>query len=189
MNGVVTVSVNDAKSHEGRIGLQFNEGPIKGHKFEIFSSLTNIGRGAHNDVVINDESLSGSHAKIMKRDGAWWVVDQNSTNGTYVGGRRVAGEQQLVDASDLRFGGIKVTFRPMADSLEDAGKGTRAIAAVNVDAARKAAPPRPSSAAAKPEAAAVPAEKKKGCAAMIAFIAALAAAGATMMVFLLSTRG
>ena len=166
-----------------------NEGPIKGHKFEIFSSLTNIGRGAHNDVVINDESLSGSHAKIMKRDGAWWVVDQNSTNGTYVGGRRVAGEQQLVDASDLRFGGIKVTFRPMADSLEDAGKGTRAIAAVNVDAARKAAPPRPSSAAAKPEAAAVPAEKKKGCAAMIAFIAALAAAGATMMVFLLSTRG
>jgi len=35
----------------------------------------------------------------------------------------------------------------------------------------------------------VPAEKKKGCAAMIAFVAALAAAGATMMVFLLSTRG
>jgi pSer/pThr/pTyr-binding forkhead associated (FHA) protein len=166
-----------------------NEGPIKGHKFEIFSSLTNIGRGAHNDVVINDESLSGSHSKIMKRDGAWWVVDQNSTNGTYVGGRRVAGEQQLVGAPDLRFGGIKVTFRPMADSLGDAGKGTRAIAAVNVDAARKAAAPRPSSAATKPEAAVVPAEKKKGCAAMIAFIAALAAAGATMMVFLLSTRG
>jgi pSer/pThr/pTyr-binding forkhead associated (FHA) protein len=166
-----------------------NEGPIKGHKFEIFSALTNVGRGAHNDVVINDESLSGSHAKILKRDGAWWVVDQNSTNGTYVGGRRVAGEQQLVGAPDVRFGGIKVTFRPMADSLEDAGKGTRAIAAVNVDAARKAAAPRPSSAAAKPEAAAVPAEKKKGCAAMIAFVVALAAAGATMMVFLLSTRG
>lgn len=166
-----------------------NEGPIKGHKFEIFSALTNIGRGAHNDVVINDESLSGSHAKILKRDGAWWVVDQNSTNGTYVGGRRVAGEQQLVGAPDVRFGGIKVTFRPTADSLEDAGKGTRAIAAVNVDAVRKAAAPRPTAAAAKQEAGAVPAEKKKGCAAMIAFVAALAAAGATMMVFLLSTRG
>lgn len=166
-----------------------NEGPIKGHKFEIFSSLTNVGRGAHNDIVINDESLSGSHAKILKRDGAWWVVDQNSTNGTYVGGRRVAGEQQLVGAPDVRFGGIKATFRPLADSLEDAGKGTRAIAAVHVDAARKAATSRPSSAAVKREAAAVPAEKKKGCAAMIAFVATLAAAGATMMVFLLSTRG
>jgi pSer/pThr/pTyr-binding forkhead associated (FHA) protein len=166
-----------------------NEGPLKGHKFEIFSALTNIGRGAHNDVVINDESLSGSHAKILKRDGAWWVVDQNSTNGTYVGGKRISGEQQLTGAPDLRFGGIKVTFRPMADSLEDAGKGTRAIAAVNVDAARKAAAPRPSATAAKPEPAAVPAEKKKGCAAMIAFVLALGAAGATMMVFLLSTRG
>ena len=166
-----------------------NEGPIKGHKFELFSALTNIGRGAHNDVVINDESLSGSHAKLLKRDGAWWVVDQHSTNGTYVGGKRVSGEQQLVGAPDVRFGGIKVTFRPTADSLEDAGKGTRAIAAVHVDAARQLATSRPLAAAAKPESAAVPAENKKGCAAMIAFIAAFAAAGATMMVFLLSTRG
>jgi len=105
---------------------------MKGHKFEIFSALTNIGRGAHNDIVINDESLSGSHAKILKRDGAWWVVDQNSTNGTYVGGRRVTGEQQLVGAPDVRFGGIKVTFRPTADALSDTGKGTRAIASVHV---------------------------------------------------------
>ncbi len=168
-----------------------NEGPMKGRKFEIFSPLTNIGRGAHNDIVISDESLSGSHAKILKRDGAWWVVDQGSTNGTYVGGRRVQGEQQLTGAPDVRFGGIKLIFRPAAASLEDTGGGTRAIAAFSVDAARKAASaPRASAAASKQDLAAVPAEKKKGCAAMVAFLFALAAIGAgTIAAVIFSVRG
>jgi pSer/pThr/pTyr-binding forkhead associated (FHA) protein len=166
-----------------------NEGPMKGRKFEIFSALTNVGRGPHNDIIISDESLSGSHAKILKRDGAWWVVDQGSTNGTYVGGRRVQGEQQLTGAPDVRFGGMKLIFRPAAASLEDTGGGTRAIAAIHVDAAKKAAP-RSSAVAPKPEPAAVPAEKKKGCAAMIAFLFALAAVGAgTIALLLFSVRG
>ena len=168
-----------------------NEGPMKGRKFEIFSVLTNIGRGAHNDIVISDESLSGSHAKILKRDGAWWVVDQGSTNGTYVGGRRVQGEQQLIGAPDVRFGGIKLIFRPAAASLEDTGGGTRAIAAFSIDAARKAATaPRASTAASKQDLAAVPAEKKKGCTAMMAFLFALAAIGAgTIAVIMFFVRG
>ena len=168
-----------------------NEGPMKGKKFNIFSALTNIGRGAHNDIVISDESLSGSHAKILKRDGAWWVQDQGSTNGTYVGGRRVQGEQQLTGAPDVRFGGIKLIFRPAAASLEDTGGGTRAIAAFSIDAARKAATaPRASTAASKPDLAEVPAEKKKGCAAMIAFLFALATIGAgTIAVIMFSVRG
>ena len=168
-----------------------NEGPMKGRKFEIFSVLTNIGRGAHNDIVISDESLSGSHAKILKRDGAWWVEDQGSTNGTYVAGRRVQGEQQLTGAPDVRFGGIKLIFRPAAASLADTGGGTRAIAAFSIDAARKAATaPRASIAASQQDLAAVPAEKKKGCAAMIAFLIALAAIGAgAIAVVMFSVRG
>jgi pSer/pThr/pTyr-binding forkhead associated (FHA) protein len=166
-----------------------NEGPMKGTKFEIHSPLTNIGRGPHNDIVLAEESLSGSHAKILKRDGAWWVVDQGSTNGTYVGGRRVQGEQQLTGAPDVRFGSIKVIFRPATDGSLADGTGTRAIAAVNVETARKAAArPRPAVPAA-PEASKVPAEKKKGCATMIAFLVTLAAAGVTGIVFLLTTRG
>jgi hypothetical protein len=35
LNGVVTVSAQDSKSLEGRIGLQFNEGPIKFRKVII----------------------------------------------------------------------------------------------------------------------------------------------------------
>ena len=35
LNGVVTVSTQDAKTHEGRLGLQFNEGPIKFRKLMV----------------------------------------------------------------------------------------------------------------------------------------------------------
>lgn len=155
-----------------------NEGPQKGTKFEIHSALTNVGRGAHNDIVLNDESVSDSHAKIQKREGTWFVVDQGSTNGTYVGGRRVQGEQRVEGAPDVRFGGIKMTFRPAAVSGDPVG-GTRAIAAVNVDQARKPAAPKAESAS--------PDTKKKGCGAMIAFIMAAGIAGASLLALLLTT--
>jgi pSer/pThr/pTyr-binding forkhead associated (FHA) protein len=156
-----------------------NEGPQKGTKFEIFSALTNVGRGSHNDVVLADESVSDSHAKIQKRDIGWFVVDQESTNGTYVGGRRVQGEQRIEGAPDLRFGGIKMTFRPLV-AAGDEGGGTRAIAAVSIDQARK-------STVANPAAAAPVETKKKGCGAMIAFLMTAAAAGASLLILLLST--
>jgi hypothetical protein len=35
MNGVVTVSAQDSKSLEGRIGIQFNQGPIKVRKLLV----------------------------------------------------------------------------------------------------------------------------------------------------------
>ena len=171
---------------------------MKGKKFELYTPLTNVGRGAHNDISIADESMSDSHAKILRKDGHWYVADQGSTNGTYVGGRRVQDEQQLVGAPDVRFGNIKVTFRPTAAG-QDAGGGTKAIAAVNVEQARRMStaakspaaapvPPKPADKPIKIPEASAP-EKKKGCAAMIAFIVALGAMGAGMVAVLFTVRG
>jgi pSer/pThr/pTyr-binding forkhead associated (FHA) protein len=115
-----------------------NEGVHKGTKYEIRTPLTHVGRGAHNDVVIADESVSDSHAKIQRRETGWYVVDMGSTNGTYVGGRRIVDEKQLVGAPDIRLGGIKMIFHVAADAADDA-KGTRAIAGMR--AAPRPAPP------------------------------------------------
>lgn len=159
-----------------------NEGPLKGTKFELHSALTNIGRGAHNDIAIKDESISDSHAKVQKRPDGWYVVDQGSTNGTYVGGRRVQGEVRIEGAPDLRFGGIKMTFRPAALPASEQA-GTRAIAAVNVDALKRQQAAK--SAGAAPAAAAP--EQKKGCAAVIALVVSLVGAGAGLLSLLLLT--
>ena len=159
-----------------------NEGPLKGTKFELHSALTNIGRGEHNDIAIKDESISDSHAKVQKRPDGWYVVDQGSTNGTYVGGRRVQGEVRIEGAPDLRFGGIKMTFRPAALPASEQA-GTRAIAAVNVDALKRQQAAK--SAGAAPAAAAP--EQKKGCAAVIALVVSLVGAGAGLLSLLLLT--
>jgi pSer/pThr/pTyr-binding forkhead associated (FHA) protein len=134
-----------------------NEGPNKGKKFEIRSPLTHVGRGAHNDVAIEDDSVSDSHAKIQKKQDAWIISDVGSTNGTYVSGKRIATETALMGAPDVRFGGVKMMFKPVADAL-DAGKGTRAIAGVSVDQARRMS----AAAADNTAAAATSPEKKKG---------------------------
>lgn len=107
-----------------------SSGLLNGKKFEIRSALTHLGRGAHNDIAIADESISDSHAKLQKREAGWFIVDMDSTNGTYVGGKRIAGEQALVGAPDVRLGGVKFIFRP-ADTGDAGGAGqTKAIAAL-----------------------------------------------------------
>jgi hypothetical protein len=118
-----------------------NEGVLKGKRFEVFTALTHVGRGAHNDIIVPDDSVSDSHAKIQKRETGWFVVDMGSTNGTYVGGRRITGERQLIGSPDVRFGGIKMTFQVAADAVDDT-KSTRAIAGM------PKAQPRPPGAAA-----------------------------------------
>jgi pSer/pThr/pTyr-binding forkhead associated (FHA) protein len=95
----------------GSLGVK-SSGLLNGTTFEIRSHLTHIGRGAHNEIVLADDSVSDSHAKLQLRDDGWYVVDMGSTNGTYVGGRRILGEALLQGAPDLRVGGIKFIFRP-----------------------------------------------------------------------------
>jgi len=107
-----------------------NEGPLKGTRFSIRSPLTHIGRGAHNDVRLADDSVSETHAKLQRRDDGWYVVDMNSTNGTYVAGTRIAGERRLEGSPDVRFGGMKMRFAPADVASEGEAKGTRAIASV-----------------------------------------------------------
>lgn len=104
-------------------------GVLQGQTFEIRSALTHIGRGAHNEVVLADDSVSDSHAKLQRRDDGWYVVDVASTNGTYVGGQRILGDARLQGAPDLRVGGIKFIFRPTgADSgIESGGTSQDAL--------------------------------------------------------------
>jgi pSer/pThr/pTyr-binding forkhead associated (FHA) protein len=113
-----------------------NEGPAKGTKFSLRTALAHVGRGAHNDVRLNDESVSETHAKLQRREDGWYVVDLGSTNGTYVAGVRINGDRRLDGTPDVRFGGMKMRFGVVgAPSVVDAEakvdvKGTRAIASL-----------------------------------------------------------
>ena len=125
-----------------------SEGPVKGTRYEIRVPLAHVGRGAHNDVAIDDDSVSDTHAKLQRRDDGWYLVDLGSTNGTYAANSRVAHERRLDGSPDLRFGGVKMSFAAAEIPLT-APKGTRAMANMSVDRPRPhrepktAAPSRP----------------------------------------------
>jgi pSer/pThr/pTyr-binding forkhead associated (FHA) protein len=113
-----------------------NEGALKGKRFEIRAPLTHVGRGPHNDIVLTDDTVSDSHAKIQKRETGWFLVDMGSSNGTYAGGQRITGEAALTGQASVRFGAIRGTFAPAVDARDETG-GTRVIAGLSKEQARK----------------------------------------------------
>jgi two-component system, cell cycle response regulator len=56
-----------------------------------------IGRDVSNAVVLDYESVSRRHARLQRRGEQWWIVDNNSTNGTYT-------NDQLLRETGLRNG-------------------------------------------------------------------------------------
>lgn len=67
-----------------------------GVKFSLDRDKTRIGRGKDNDIVIDDELISKSHALIERSlfggDSdifRYIIIDENSTNGTQANGERI----------------------------------------------------------------------------------------------------
>jgi hypothetical protein len=69
-----------------------------------------IGRDLDNQVVFVDPTVSGRHAVTNLRDGAWWIEDLGSTNGSFVNSQRVEpGRPALLRSGDvLQIGGIRL---------------------------------------------------------------------------------
>ena len=94
--------------------LEVTRGPLGGKVFRLERPVCALGRGDHNEVRLNDGSVSSSHATLLLKRGTWYVVDLQSANGTYVDGYRVATERALPDGGVLRLGDVTLRFRLMA---------------------------------------------------------------------------
>jgi adenylate cyclase len=79
----VTVMVEDsldAMTLKAHMEIQFHDQLVK---VDENSPSVSLGRQSHNEVVVNDNRVSRSHARIEYRRGKFVLIDQ-STNGTYV---------------------------------------------------------------------------------------------------------
>lgn len=72
------------------------------HKFEISKPITHIGRKPSNDIVIDDNAVSGAHASITLKSNPYFssykeafIEDLGSTNGTALNGVALVGQQRL----------------------------------------------------------------------------------------------
>jgi hypothetical protein len=79
--------------------------PVSGPAIEEVRDPSMVGRDPSCEIVVTDGSVSRRHARLERRAGAWWVVDQGSANGTYVNSLKIA-EQALRNSQELRFGAM-----------------------------------------------------------------------------------
>ncbi|MCC7386328.1 MAG: diguanylate cyclase [Deltaproteobacteria bacterium] len=64
-------------------------GRSAGRSFTLTRDETLIGRTPESEVRLDDDGVSRRHAKVVRSDGQWIVMDLGSTNGTYHDGERV----------------------------------------------------------------------------------------------------
>jgi len=133
-------------------------GALKGQRLSVKTPVVNIGRADYNDLVIPDESVSTSHAKLQRREGVWILVDLDSTNGTFIDGDQIKGDAPLAPGATVRFGDVALVFEPTDDAAGVAkGGSTRVMEQMVMSPAPAATPPtRPAPAVPAPAKPAAP---------------------------------
>jgi pSer/pThr/pTyr-binding forkhead associated (FHA) protein len=91
--------------------LVVTQGVLTGTSLPLREAGTVIGRNPECALVLDDDFASGRHARIFHRDGAWFVEDLGSTNGTFVGTERLTGPVRVEAGSTLRIGKTVIELR------------------------------------------------------------------------------
>jgi diguanylate cyclase (GGDEF)-like protein len=92
------------RSNDCLVAIYTSEPNQLGKRFVLEFTPVSLGRGADNHIVLKGYSVSRQHAHLEQRDGAWWVVDDDSTNGTYVNDEQVVREFSLVNGDRVKIG-------------------------------------------------------------------------------------
>ncbi len=101
-----------------------------------------VGREVGNTIAaLAADGLSRRHARIFEKEGAWFLEDLGSTNGTYRQGERITEPVKLAVRDMLQFGKFEI-------SVDEIAEGT--VVAPAPVAAAPAPAPAPAPVAAQP---------------------------------------
>ncbi len=97
------------------------EGYRLGEKWSLDEGEIKIGRGLEDPRAINfpdnAKFISGEHAVFRKGPAGYTLTDLDSTNGTFLKGKRVKGTVALADGDEIGIG--QVTFRVRIGAIEE----------------------------------------------------------------------
>jgi pSer/pThr/pTyr-binding forkhead associated (FHA) protein len=69
-----------------------------------------LGRESGCDFLLDDQTVSSKHARLVYRKQQWWLEDLASTNGTFLNGDAVTTPVVITHGDELRMGhiGLKI---------------------------------------------------------------------------------
>lgn len=78
-------------------------------EFEIQDDLITLGREATNKLVVADPSVSRQHAWVERKEDGYYLIDKNSSNGTFINGKKIS-QQKLVHNDKISLGNASIVF-------------------------------------------------------------------------------
>jgi transcriptional regulator with GAF, ATPase, and Fis domain len=78
-----------------------------------------LGRNRDSTLVLQDRHASRRHARVFFRNGSWFISDQQTTNGTRIGGQRIHGDTPLQDGQVIAIGELRLRFHIARDRDRD----------------------------------------------------------------------
>jgi hypothetical protein len=96
----------------GKKGMEQQVSLIRKSARNPFAQQIYIGRAPNNDVVIDDPSVSKSHAFLDQEGARWRITDMGSANGTWLNGVKVGDNtpRDLIDGVKLTLGTLEMQF-------------------------------------------------------------------------------
>jgi diguanylate cyclase (GGDEF)-like protein len=83
---------------------------LLGKRFVLDRSPLRVGRGTDNNIVLEGDSVSRRHAHFERRGNTWYVVDDGSTNGTYLNEEQVQRDAALGNGDRIKVGPTILKF-------------------------------------------------------------------------------
>jgi hypothetical protein len=89
--------------------LVVKRGPNAGSRFRLDQPVTSAGRHPASDILLDDITVSRSHAEFLRENGQFQVVDLGSLNNTYLNGKPVH-SAMLAHGDEIQIGNFRLVF-------------------------------------------------------------------------------
>lgn len=97
--------------------LLVQKGPNTGARFLLDSESTMAGRHPKSDIFLDDVTVSRQHCEFLRYEGAFYVRDHGSLNGTYVNRERID-EIALETGDEVQIGKYRLTFHDSPNRVQ-----------------------------------------------------------------------
>ena len=77
---------------------------LLGKRYVLDKSPLRIGRGGDNHIVLDGDSVSRRHSHFERRSNGWFIVDDGSTNGTFLNEEQIKREAGLNNGDRVKVG-------------------------------------------------------------------------------------